>query len=205
MSVALILIPQALAYADLAGLPPVYGLFAAALPPIVAALFASSPYLQTGPVAMTALLTFGALSPLAVPGSDEYVKLAALLALIVGAVRVIVGALRAGAVAYLMSQPVVQGFTAGAAILIIASQLPTAFGVAAPDGGVLWRAWWSISHVGEWELAAVVITMLAAALLTFGNRIHPLFPSVLVAVAAALIWSIIALAPRYPSSLYASN
>lgn len=189
VSVAFILIPQALAYADLAGLPPVYGLFAAALPPIVAAVIASSPYLQTGPVAMTALLTFGALSQLAAPGSAEYVKLAALLALIVGAVRVIVGALRAGAVAYLMSQPVVQGFTAGAAILIIASQLPTTLGAAVPDGGVLWRAWWSVSHFDEWEVAAVVITILVATLLTFGSRIHPLFPSVLVAVAAALIWS----------------
>ncbi len=191
VSVSLILIPQALAYADLAGLPPVYGLFAAALPPIVAAIFASSPYLQTGPVAMTALLTFGALSQLETPGSMEYVKLAALLALIVGVVRVIVGSLRAGAVAYLMSQPVIQGFTGGAAILIIASQLPTALGADAPDGGVLRRAWWSVTNFSEWELAAVVITLLAASLLTFGSRIHPLFPSVLVAVAAALVWSMI--------------
>ena len=188
-SVALILIPQSLAYADLAGLPPVYGLFAAALPPIVAAILASSPYLQTGPVAMTALLTFGALSQIAEPRTMEYVKLAALLALIVGAVRVLVGLLRAGAVAYLMSQPVIQGFTAGAAILIVASQLPTALGVAAPDGGVLWRAWWTITNLGDWEAASVVIAVVAVLLVTFGRRVHPLFPSVLVAVVVALVWS----------------
>ena len=191
-SVALILIPQALAYAELAGLPPVYGLFAAALPPIVAAVFASSPYLQTGPVAMTALLTFGALSQLAEPRSMEYVKLAALLALIVGVVRVVVGVLRAGAVAYLMSQPVVQGFTAGAAILIVASQLPTAVGAEAPNGGVLWRAWWTLTHYQDWEAASFLIAVLAIGLVTFGRRIHPLFPSVLVAVVGALVWSVVA-------------
>jgi SulP family sulfate permease len=190
VSVAVILIPQALAYAALAGLPPVVGLFAAALPPIAAAIFASSPYLQTGPVAMTALLTFGALSPIATPASDEYVKLAALLALIVGAVRVIVGTLRAGAVAYLMSQPVVQGFTAGAAVLIVASQLSTVVGAAPPDGGVLWRAWWTLTHGGQWEAAAVVVGMLTVVIVTFGRRIHPLFPSVLVAVVGALLWSV---------------
>ena len=88
LSVALVLIPQALAYAELAGLPGRYGLYAAAAAPIAAAFLASSPYLQTGPVALTALLTFGALQPLAPVASAAYVGLAALLALVVGAVRV---------------------------------------------------------------------------------------------------------------------
>ncbi|MBT4437309.1 MAG: hypothetical protein HOD00_07240, partial [Gemmatimonadales bacterium] len=82
ISVALILIPQSMAYAELAGLPSHHGLYAAALPPIAAAFFASSPYLQTGPVALTALLTLGALVPLAAVGSAEFVGLAALLALV---------------------------------------------------------------------------------------------------------------------------
>ena len=77
LSVGLVLIPQSMAYAELAGLPSHVGLFASALPLIVAALCASSPYLQTGPVAMTSLLTFGALSQLAEPGSTDYVALAA--------------------------------------------------------------------------------------------------------------------------------
>ncbi len=81
LSVAMVLIPQSMAYAELAGLPSHIGLFASALPPILAALFASSPYLQTGPVALTSLLTFGALASLANPGSADYVALAALLAL----------------------------------------------------------------------------------------------------------------------------
>jgi SulP family sulfate permease len=189
VSVALILIPQSLAYADLAGLAPVHGLFASALPPIAAAVFASSPYLQTGPVAMTSLLTFGALSQIADTGTAEYATLAALLALVVGAVRMVVGVVRAGAVAYLMSQPVIQGFTAGAAILIIASQLPTALAAGAPAGGVLSRAWWTLRHPDAWEPEALVVSMLTVVLVAFGHRIHALFPGVLVAVVGALLYS----------------
>ncbi|MEE8406726.1 MAG: SulP family inorganic anion transporter, partial [Acidimicrobiia bacterium] len=122
ISVALILIPQSLAYAGIAGVPAYVGLFAAALPTIAAAIFASSPYLQTGPVAMTALLTFGALSVVATPFSAEYVALAALLALVVGVMRVVIGMTRFGVIAYFMSRPVMIGFMTGATILIAASQ-----------------------------------------------------------------------------------
>ena len=110
LSVAAVLVPQSLAYAQVAGMPAYRGLYAAALPPIAAALFASSPYLQTGPVALTALLTFGALSAQAPPGSDEYVALGVLLALVVGITRLAIGLLRAGVVAYLVSRPMLLGF-----------------------------------------------------------------------------------------------
>ena len=96
ISVALLLIPQSMAYAELAGLPSEVGLFASALPPIFASFVASSPYLQTGPVALTSLLTLGALSGLADSGTTEYVKLAALLALIVGVSRILFGFFRFG-------------------------------------------------------------------------------------------------------------
>ena len=129
----MVLIPQSMAYAELAGLPSHIGLFASALPPILAALFASSPYLQTGPVALTSLLTFGALASLADPGSADYVALAALLALMVGVTRLLLGVFRLGVVTYLMRDPVVVGFTSAAAILILASQLPTALGTATPS------------------------------------------------------------------------
>ena len=141
VSVALVLIPQSLAYAGIAGVPAHVGLFAAALPTIAAALFASSPYLQTGPSAMTGLLTFGALSLLAVPLGPEYVALAALLALLVGVMRVVIGLTRAGVIAYLMSRPVMLGFTTGATILIAASQLPTLVGLERGDDGLLAEAW----------------------------------------------------------------
>jgi MFS superfamily sulfate permease-like transporter len=129
LSVAVVLVPQSIAYAQLAGFPASRGLFAAAIPPLVAAPFASSPYLQPGPTAITALLTFSALTPLAEIGSAHYVELGLLLALLVGLIRVAVGVLRAGVLADLLSQPLLDGFVPAAAILIVCSQLPIAVGV----------------------------------------------------------------------------
>ena len=137
ISVALLALPQGLAYAELAGLPAEYGLYAAALPCLLAALFASSPYLQTGPVAVTALLTFGALQGIAEPQTSEYVELAALLALLVGAIRLGFGVLRLGKIANLLTDPLILGFTSGAAILIVFSQRPKALGVETPIGGLI--------------------------------------------------------------------
>jgi sulfate permease, SulP family len=191
VSVALILIPQSMAYAELAGLPAHHGLYAAALPPILASFFASSPYLQTGPTALTALLTLGALVPLAVVGTAEYVALAAGLALVVGIVRFLVGFLKGGWLSYLLSRPMLTGFTSAAAILIMASQLPEALGSAAPDGGVLARAGWSITHPGSWETASVVLALVTVLLVRGGRKIHPLLPGVLIAAAVGLAFSML--------------
>ena len=187
VSVALILVPQALAYAEIAGVPSYVGLYAAALPPIAAAFFASSPYLQTGPVAMTALLTFGALSAIAEPFTAEWVALAALLAILVGVARLAFGLLRAGVIAFLMSQPVLLGFTSAAAILIIGSQVPLAFGVEADGETILSRAWWTATHVSEWNWTAVVITIATIVIVVGGRRISRLLPGVLVAVVLAIV------------------
>ena len=189
--VALVLIPQAMAYAELAGLPSRHGLFAAAVAPIAAGFFASSPYLQTGPVALTALLTLGALVPLAGLGSAEYVRLAALLALVVGIARVIVGAFKGGWISYMMSRPMLDGFTAAAAILIISSQLPGAAGVLAPSDGVLQRAFWTLAHPGSWEAAAVVLSVATVAVILLGRRVHPLMPGVLIATVVGLTFSVV--------------
>jgi SulP family sulfate permease len=192
VSVGLVLVPQSLAYAELAGMPPERGLLASTIPLLVAAPLASSPYLQTGPVAVTALLTFGALSSLAQPGSDEYVALGLLLALIVGIVRLLLGALRAGVIAYLLSGPMLMGFIPAAATLILSSQLPTALGADAPEGGVLGRAWWALSHPGAWEPVSVVLSAAVLLAVLGGRRVHPLFPGVLVAVIAAGLYSALA-------------
>lgn len=189
LTVALVLIPQALAYAQLAGMPPERGLYAAALPLLIAAPLACSPYLQTGPVAVTCLLTFGALSSMAAPGSDEYVALGLALALVVGVVRVAIGLLHAGVIAYLMSQPMLIGFIPAAAILILASQLPHALGAAPPDGDLLFQAAWSLLHPGRWELASVVLSAGVLVAVFGGRRLHPLFPGVLLAAIAALAFS----------------
>ncbi len=171
---ALVLIPQSLAYAEIAGVPPHVGLFASALPPLLAAPFASSPYLQTGPVALTSLLTFGALSGLEATGTAEYVEVAALLALIVGATRLALGLVRLGSVAYLMSEPVLVGFTSGAAILIVSSQVPSIFGASPDTDGVLERAWWVVSRPGEWDGTSLVLSVITVAVVLGSRRIHQL-------------------------------
>lgn len=183
------LVPQSLAYAQLAGFPAYRGLFAASIPPLVAAPFASSPYLQPGPTAVTALLTYGALAPLAPLGSAHYIELGLLLALLVGIIRVAVGLLRAGVVAYLMSQPLLVGFVPAAAILIVASQLPVALGAHGRGHNELYRAGWALVHTGGWRASAIVIALVVAAMLLVSKRIHPLFPGVLLAVVAAILYS----------------
>ena len=189
ISVALIAIPQSLAYAELAGMPAQIGLFASALPPLLAAAFVSSKYLQTGPVALTALLTFGALSTIAEPGSAEYVELAALLALLVGMMRVALGLLRLGAVAYLLSEPVLLGFTTGAAITIVASQIPKVFDVVPGDRSVLVEAIDVLARPGDWSGEAILYSAMALVLMFGGRRIHALFPGVLVAVVLGVVIS----------------
>jgi SulP family sulfate permease len=185
-SVAMVLIPQSLAYAELAQLPPYIGLFASAFPLLVFALLASSPYLQTGPVAVTSLLTIAALpdvSPVELPA------IAALMAFMVGAMRVSFGIARLGQVVRLMSAPVVMGFMSGAAIVIMSSQLPKALGVSPPDGGVLWQAAWSLVHPGAWLGPSVVLSVVTVVLFLGGRRISPLFPGVLFAVIIGIVYS----------------
>ncbi len=132
--VAVMLIPQSLAYAMLAGLPPQYGLYASILPLFVYGLLGSSRVLSVGPVAVISLLTAAALAPLAEPFSAEYVGLALLLALMTGVIQLVLGAFRAGFIANLLSRPVVAGFITGSSILIILSQLKHVFGVSASSG-----------------------------------------------------------------------
>lgn len=192
LSVALILIPQSMAYAELAGLPPHHGLYAATIPPIAAAFLASSPYLQTGPVALTGLLTFGALVPLAPIGTAEYAALAALLALVVGVARLLVGFLKAGWLVYLMSHSMMTGFLSAAAILILSSQLPGALGaVVDPELGVLQRAWAAASNPGGWDPAAIGLALFTVAAVRISARVHPLVPGVLIAATVGLGFSIL--------------
>ncbi len=124
ITVALILIPQSMAYAQLAGLPPYHGLYAAFLPVLVAALFGSSKQLATGPVAVVSLLTASALMPLAGLGTEHYIALAILMALMVGVVQLLLGVFKLGMVVNFLSHPVILGFTNAAVIIIGLSQLP---------------------------------------------------------------------------------
>lgn len=179
ISVAMVLVPQSLAYAELAGVPAVHGLYTAAAAPIAGALIGSSPYLQTGPVALTSLLTLGALAPLATTGSAEFVAYAALLALLVGVARLLLGLLHWGGLSYLMSLPVLTGFTLAAVVLIIASQIPSLMGVAVTADSPLEAATEVLASPGAWSLAAVAVGVATAAIVMGGRRISVVFPWVL--------------------------
>jgi SulP family sulfate permease len=131
---AIMLVPQAMAYALLAGLPPEVGLYASIAPPFLYAVFGSSRTMAVGPVAVASLMVASALAALAVPGSPEYVALALVLALMVGVILVLLGLLRAGVLANFLSHSVLAGFTSAAAILIALSQVKHLLGVTAPRG-----------------------------------------------------------------------
>lgn len=137
LTVALILIPQSLAYARLAGLPAYVGLYAAILPPLVATLFGSIPQLSTGPVAVLSLMTFTAVSPLATAGSDAYLAYTITLTLMLGITMIVLGLLRLGNMISFLSHPVIYGFTNATALIIIATQLPAFFGLPAAEQGNL--------------------------------------------------------------------
>ncbi|MGH2627633.1 MAG: SulP family inorganic anion transporter, partial [Anaerolineales bacterium] len=189
ISAAFVLIPQALAYALLAGMPAERGLHVAALAPIAAAFFASSPYLGTGPTVITSLLVLGGLTALAPPGSAEYVALGSLLALLVGAIRIGMGVLRLGLVSYLISTPVLTGFTTGAAVVITASQIPTVLGTTNGDANPFLAAFDALRQPGAWRPASIAMAGAVAVLIAGSRKVHPLFPGVLVAVALSIAWT----------------
>ncbi|WP_309292083.1 SulP family inorganic anion transporter [Azonexus sp.] len=128
--VAILVIPQSMAYALLAGLPPQFGLYASILPAIAYALLGSSMVQVVGPVAVTAIMTYAVLSPLAAPHSPQYIVLAAALALLSGLMLLAGGLLRLGFLSQLLSRPVVSGFISGSAVLIVVSQLKYLFGLS---------------------------------------------------------------------------
>lgn len=188
-TVALVLVPQALAYAVIAGVDPVYGLYAAVAAPLAGAVIGSSPYLQTGPVAVTSLLTFGALAPLAEPRTAAFAGLAAVLAVVVGLVRLVIGLVGAGPIAYLMSQPVVVSFTTAAAVIIVSTQIPGVLGVDVDAENPVVGAALAVADPAAWSWTDVALGAGAATMLLAGRRVSALVPGALVAVVAATVWS----------------
>ena len=191
LTVALVLIPQSMAYAQLAGLPPYYGLYASFLPPLVAALFGSSRQLATGPVAVVSLMTAASLEPLATAGSESYIAYAVLLALVVGLFQLALGILRLGLVVNFLSHPVVAGFTNAAAIIIATSQLSKMFGVSVDSAEhhyqTILRVAQAAMNYTHWPTLALGV--FAFALMFVLKRFCPNVPNVLVAVALTTIFS----------------
>ncbi|MBL0919256.1 MAG: SulP family inorganic anion transporter [Hydrogenophaga sp.] len=176
LTVGLMVIPQGVAYAALAGMPLVTGIYAALLPALIAVLFSASPRLGVGPTALTCLLVGSSLAPLATPGSAEWVQLAVWLALLSGLLQVLLGAVRYGWLLNLVNSPVLMAFTQGAAVLIIGSQSPALLGFANGTALFAWQGW----HPASMAFGLGALVALVAA-----RRLRPGLPSVLVLVLAS--------------------
>ena len=177
LTVGLMMIPQSVAYAQLAGMPPVTGIYASILPALVAVLFSSSQRLSVGPTALSALLIGASLTGMAQPGSAEWIQLAVWLALLSGLMQVVLGWAHFGWLLNVVNAPVLMAFTQAAAVLIIASQLPPMLGFSGD-----WRAMWQAPAV-DWTAAGFGVATLA--LLMGVRRWKPGFPTVLVIVLAS--------------------
>src|SRR5262245_19511317 len=193
VSVALLLIPQSMAWAQVAGMPPQYGLYASFLPVIVGALWGSSRHLATGPVGVTSLLTASLLTPLAPAGSASFVALAILLALLAGCVRVLLGAFRLGVIVNFLSHPVMVGFTNAAAIIIALSQLHKLVGVPGGRSERFIRDIWTVvAQLRDAHIPTVLMGLATLAIIWSIRRYVPRVPAVLVAVVVttAVSWGI---------------
>ncbi|HEY8607124.1 MAG TPA: SulP family inorganic anion transporter [Noviherbaspirillum sp.] len=188
ITVGLVLIPQAVAYAALAGMPPETGLYAALLPAVIGILWGSAPLLAVGPVALTSLLTYGSLASMAAPGSASWVALAIWLSLYSGLIQFALGAFRLGRIANLVSQPVMTGFINAAAIIIILSQLPALTGLEGANTlGTLSAA---LAGAAPHVLLSTGFGLGALLLLYAFKRLLPAFPGMLAVSALGIAASI---------------
>ncbi|MFZ5473999.1 MAG: SulP family inorganic anion transporter, partial [Pseudomonadota bacterium] len=193
LTVALVLIPQSMAYAQLAGLPAYYGLYAAFLPVAVASLWGSSNQLGTGPVAVVSLLTASSLAVLAAPGSEDFIALAIMLAFLVGLVQLTLGVFKLGVVVNFLSHPVIVGFTNAAAIIIGLSQVSKLFGV--PMGrseSFMADIWGVLQQIGDTHLPTLAMGIGAIAIMWAIRKYKPQWPGVLIAVVitTTISWAI---------------
>lgn len=184
ITVAPIVIPQSMAYAQLAGVPAYYGLYAALLPPIFAAMFGSNNQLSTGPVAMSSLMSAAIISTLARTGSVEFIEYSILLALIVGIFILIIGLFRLGIVLNLLSHPVVVGFTNAAAIIIGTSQLSKFFNVFVGSSQHSYETVIKvlIEAVHNTHYPSLFLALLAIVIIVIFKKINPKLPGVLLAI-----------------------
>jgi SulP family sulfate permease len=185
VTILAVVVPQGLAYGELAGLPPVAGLYAALFPLLLYPLIASSRRLMVGPESGLAILTASALAPLAAGHSSNYAALAAMLALLMGAIMIVGGILRLGMLADFLSQPVLVGFMNGVAVILIASQLPRFFGISISEESALGKLWGVLAKLGDASWRTVALGLVLLGVLALSARLGPKLPGALVALVAA--------------------
>ncbi|MAU71994.1 MAG: sodium-independent anion transporter [Pseudozobellia sp.] len=188
LTLGIVLIPQGMAYAMIAGLPPVYGLYASLVPVVIYALLGTSRQMAVGPVAMDSLLVAAALAPFATTGGENYVAMALLLAMMVGGIQIILGLLRMGFLVNFLSKPVISGFTSAAALIIIISQLKHLLGTAVERSNrfheVLYNAAIKIPEINWVDFT---IGLLGIVLIVLFKRWNRKIPGVLIVVVLGIL------------------
>lgn len=188
ITVGIMLIPQGMAYAMLAGLPPIYGLYAAIVPQLIYAIFGTSRQLGVGPVAMDSLLVGVSISQFAQVNSEQYISLAILLAFIVGGIQLFLGLLRLGILVNFLSHPVISGFTSAAAIIIGVSQLKHLMGVDLAQSAflhdILWDAYQQNHHINTYTL---LIGLSGILILVLSPKFMPSIPAALIVVSSGIL------------------
>lgn len=207
---AIIVLPQGIAFATIAGLPPEYGLYTAMVTPIVAALFGSSRHLISGPTTAISIVVFSSISRYAEPGSPEFIQMALTLTFLAGAYEFGFGLARLGTLVNFVSHTVVVGFTAGAAILIATSQVKHVLGVHIPRGESFASTWADIYHQASninWYVFVIALGTLASAILI--RKLSPKAPHLLLALVVGSILALllgaaehgVTLVPQIPAHL----
>lgn len=182
LTVWAVLVPEALAYATIAGVPPVVGLYAAVPSLILYAAVGSSRHLVVGPMSATAALSAAIIAPLAGADGGKYIALSAVLAIATGLVGLLAGLIRLGFVASFISEPVLKGFIVGLALTIVIGQVPKLFGVEKSSGNFFEQAWGVITRLGDTEWRTLLIGALSLAVVLGFKRWLPLVPGSLLAV-----------------------
>ena len=189
ITVAVLLIPQGMAYALIAGLPPIYGLYAALVPQIVYAFLGTSRQLAVGPVAMDSLLVAAGLGALSIVDPSQYIQMAIVLALLMGALQFILGLLRMGFIVSFLSKPVINGFTAAAAIIIGLSQLKHLLGIPVAQSNKIQEfASTFLQSTTPIHLPTLIIGLGSVLLLIGIKKWNPKIPSGLIAVVLGIFW-----------------
>jgi sulfate permease, SulP family len=192
LTVWAVLVPEALAYASIAGVSPVVGLYAAPAALLLYAAFGSSRHLVTGPMSATAALSAAAVAQLATQGSGRFVQLTVALAITTGVAAVLAGLLRLGFLASFISEPVLKGFIIGLALTIVAGQLPKLFGVEGGQGDFFEKLWDLVTDLGDTHWPTLALGLVSLALVLGLRRLAPVVPGSLVAVlfGIVVVWAL---------------
>ena len=187
LTVWAMLVPQALAYATIAGVSPVVGLYAVPAALLLYAAFGSSRHLMVGPMSATAALSAAAVGDLATQGSGRFAALTVTLAITTGIIGVVAGLARLGFVANFISEPVLKGFIVGLALMIVIGQLPKLFGIPRGEGNFFQQLWHLLANLDQTSVLTLLLGLVSLALILGLRRVAPMVPGSLVAVVFGIV------------------